>query len=60
MADFSFNSVKFYRRLFFCSRGRHKEYVGVNAYFCVYCSKYLRKMDAYHINFNQTMMILIY
>ena len=54
MAACSFNSDKLYRRLFFCSIGRHKEYVGVDAYFCVYCSKILREMDTYHRNFNET------
>lgn len=45
-----------YRCLFFCSRGIHKEYIDVDAFFCVHCSKYLRGMDTYHINFNQTMI----
>jgi|GEM_PF-5808349 len=57
MKAFSFSSDKLYRRLFFCSRGRHKAYVGVNAYICVNCSKILREMDTFHINFDHDQII---
>lgn len=43
---------KIFRRIFFCSRGKHLTYEG--AYFCMFCSARIRVWDIYIISFNQT------
>ncbi len=40
---------KLYRRIVFCSRGKHETYEG--AYFCIFCSVRMREWDTYIITF---------
>ncbi len=41
---------KFYRRTFFCSRGKHETYEG--AFFCIFCSARMREWDTFIVTFN--------
>lgn len=44
-------NFKLYKRIFFCPLGKHETYEGIGAYFCVNCSRRLREMETYDINF---------
>lgn len=46
-------NFKLYKRIFFCPLGKHEIYEGIGAYLCVNCSRILREMETYDINFKE-------